>query len=82
MRTYGNRNKSRLAEVVCNRCGRRLKVEKGVLKEGCFSADTVFGYFSGRDGTRHRFDLCESCYNALLAEFSVPVEETEEKELC
>ena len=82
MRIYRDKNRTGLTQVTCNRCGRQLKVEKGVLKEGCFSADTVFGYFSGKDGMRHRFDLCESCYDALLAEFCVPVEESEERELC
>lgn len=82
MRTYQDESRIKLKEVVCNRCGKMLKVENGMIKEGCFSADTIFGYFSEKDGLRHRFDLCEACYDALLADFSIPVSETEEKELC
>lgn len=82
MRTYQDENEIQLKEVVCNRCGKKLKIENGMIKEGCFSADTVFGYFSEKDGIHHRFDLCEVCYDNILADFSIPVTETEEKELC
>lgn len=82
MRSYQDENEITLKEVVCNRCGKMLKIENGMIKEGCFSADTVFGYFSQKDGMRHRFDLCEACYDAILTDFAIPVSETEEKELC
>jgi len=82
MRKYKDENKMQLEEVICNKCGRLLKVENGIIKEGCFGADTVFGYFSEKDGTRQLFDLCENCYDALVQEFSVPICEIEEKELC
>ncbi|MCI5954697.1 MAG: hypothetical protein MRZ49_09035 [Lachnospiraceae bacterium] len=67
--------------VVCNRCGKELKLENGILKEGCISADVCFGYFSRRDGARHRFDLCEDCYDEMISRFCVPVETTESTEL-
>ena len=79
MRNY---EENELKEVRCNRCSRKLKVEGGVLKEGCFNGNILFGYFSRRDGIRHSFDLCEDCYDALLLTFSIPVEEIEETELC
>ncbi len=82
MRKYTDESKTELEKVICNQCGRQLKVENGILKEGCFAADTVFGYFSEKDGIRHFFDLCEKCYDAMVKEFAVPVCETEEKELC
>ncbi len=82
MRKYKDENKMQLEEVICNKCGRLLKVENGIIKEGCFGADTVFGYFSEKDGTRQLFDLCENCYDAMVQEFSVPICEIEEKELC
>ncbi|MED9904175.1 MAG: hypothetical protein UFG06_08310 [Lachnospiraceae bacterium] len=82
MRKYKDENKMQLTEVICNKCGRKLTVENGIIKEGHFSADTVFGYFSEKDGTRQKFDLCEKCYDAIIKEFSIPVCEIEEKELC
>ena len=68
-------------KVVCNQCKKELKNQNGVLKEGCLSVDQVFGYFSRKDGIRHRFDLCEDCYDKLVQSFVLPVEETPENEL-
>ncbi|MBQ4537753.1 MAG: hypothetical protein II994_09090 [Lachnospiraceae bacterium] len=79
MRKYNNGKK--LLQVICNQCNKEMKVENGYLKEGCFRADYVFGYFSTKDGMRHRFDLCEECYEKMLEKFSIPVEEVREKEL-
>ena len=69
-------------KVICNRCKRELKSNGTCLTEGCFTVDYTFGYFSNKDGTRHRFDLCESCYDAIVDGFAIPVEEDEETELC
>lgn len=81
MRRYEEEQGGKLAQVICNQCKKDLKLENGYLKEGCFTTDFVFGYFSKKDGTRHRFDLCEECYDKLVAGFSVPVEESEAREL-
>lgn len=81
MRRYEDGQEKMLVEVVCNKCGRKLKVENGYLKEFCFAADTVFGYFSQKDGMAHHFDLCEDCYDDMTAQFAVAVEETERPEL-
>lgn len=79
MRRYGQNGE--LLTVVCNKCGKALKMEKGYLREFCFDGRAVFGYFSQKDGTAHSFDLCEECYDSLTAQFIVPVEESEETEL-
>lgn len=81
MRKYQLGQEKILTQVLCNQCGRELKVEDGYLKEGCFTADTVFGYFSKKDGDYYHFDLCEECYDKLIAQFAVPVEINEETEL-
>lgn len=81
MRESENGLETKLRKVVCNQCGRALKVEGGILKEGCFSADYLFGYFSKKDGVRNRFDLCEECYEKIVSQFIIPVEESEETEL-
>ena len=69
-------------KVICNQCKKELRSEGKYLKEGCFSVDYTFGYFSRKDGTMHRFDLCEDCYDKMVANFAIPVEEDEETELC
>lgn len=81
MRQYQRKENNKLVKVVCNRCGRELKVENGYLKEGCFNAERSFGYFSRRDGIRHRFDLCEDCYEKWIGSFVIPVDEEEDQEL-
>ena len=82
MRKYRDEYKMELTEVICNKCGRQLVVENGILKEGCFAGNYVFGYFSDKDGMRQEFDLCETCYDAMVEAFLIPVSETEENELC
>jgi len=78
MRRY---EKEQLVQVVCNNCQKELKLKDGYVKEGCFTADYLFGYFSRKDTHRHRFDLCEDCYDKMVAAFQIPVEECTEKEL-
>lgn len=70
-----------LKKVVCNQCGRELKLEEGYLREGCYEGQQVFGYFSRKDGLRHKFDLCEECYDKWISGFIIPVEEEEISEL-
>lgn len=71
----------KLTQVICNGCGRELKVEKEILREGCFAADVRFGYFSRKDGLRHKFDLCEDCYDKWISSFAISVEESTETEM-
>ena len=40
-----------------------------------------WGYFSGKDGEIHSFDLCESCYDLLVQEFKIPPEKKEQTTL-
>lgn len=81
MRKYKEENGGTLTQVVCNQCGKELKIENGILKEGVFSVKAEFGYFSRKDGRVHEFDLCEDCYDAFVEQFAVPVEECENPEL-
>ena len=81
MREYLCDGENRLKRIICNCCGRELKMEKGYLKEECISVDHTFGYFSRRDGSRQHFDLCEDCYEKWLQTFAVPAEENEITEL-
>lgn len=70
-----------LTRVVCNACGKNLLVENGILKEECIHVDHDFGFFGERDGESDSFELCEACYEKLIAGFSVPVDRRERKEL-
>lgn len=81
MRIYRDDSRKELNSVICNKCKRELKVENGIVKEGCFCGNSQFGYFSNKDGMKYLFDLCEECYDKMTAEFAIPVEVEEAKEL-
>ena len=63
-----------ISKMICNQCGKEIPVMNGQPREGVFSADVTWGYFSEKDGERHSFELCEKCYDALLKGFRVPAE--------
>ena len=50
----------KLQQVICNGCGKELKIENEIVREGCFAADVRFGYFSRKDGLRHNPYVCRS----------------------
>ncbi|MBP3468413.1 MAG: hypothetical protein J6K26_02720 [Lachnospiraceae bacterium] len=81
MRVYSEQNKDELIAVKCNACGKKLLVEHGIVKEGIYSCQETFGYFSNKDGQVHSFDLCESCYDKMTGEFRIPVEIEEAREI-
>lgn len=71
MREY-EKEQQKLSKVICNACGKEMEVEDGILMEGCFQADWMFGYFSKKDREKHDFDLCEECYDKMIQEFALP----------
>ncbi|MGN0382822.1 MAG: hypothetical protein ACI4DS_01025 [Eubacterium sp.] len=70
-----------IEKLVCNKCGKEIKVVNGIVKEGVFMIDYDWGYFSHKDGERHSFDLCEECYNLMISEFKFPATRKENTEL-
>lgn len=70
-------------EMICNGCGRKLRCsdDSGIFLEDAFVAEKAWGYFSKKDLTRHRFILCEECYDDMIARFAVPPDEEEVTEL-
>ena len=67
MRKYENQKEHQVQEILCNCCGRKIRIEKGMVAE--------------KDGESHSFDLCEACYDRLTAGFKIPPEKNTEKEL-
>ena len=70
-----------LKEVFCNKCGKQIEVENGMLREDCFEVNRTFGYFSHKDGETQTWDLCEDCYDRFVRSFQIPVTSKEETEL-
>lgn len=69
MRKY--KSDQTLDRVICNGCGRKLVVEDGILREGAFSTEYSWDYFSEKDGEIHRWDLCEECYDRMTGQFRI-----------
>jgi hypothetical protein len=70
-----------IKEISCNSCGKKIEIISGMPGEGVLSIDHEWGYFSGKDGDRHSFDLCEKCYDKIVSNFVIPVEQTSQIEL-
>lgn len=67
--------------IYCNRCGKEIVRHMESAHEDFLHVEKKWGYFSGKDGESHSFDLCEACYDKLLAEFVCEAAVTEETEL-
>lgn len=71
MRQYKERE---LDKIICNQCGREIEVSHEVPREESLEVEKRWGYFSEKDNEVHKFDLCESCYDAMVKQFRIPVE--------
>lgn len=70
-----------LVEMFCDCCKRKIQVENGIVKEGVFSVDYCWGYFSKKDGQIHSVDICEECYDRIVKENHLSVLRKENTEL-
>ncbi|MGN0485317.1 MAG: hypothetical protein ACI4HI_17390 [Lachnospiraceae bacterium] len=68
-------------EIYCNACGRKMERRGKFFTEDFISVQKEWGYFSKKDGTVQKFDLCEACMEKITEQFVIPVEETEKTEL-
>lgn len=59
--------------VCCNCCGRQIILEPKEAREDYLYVQKEWGYFSGKDGEIHSFAVCESCYDRMREQFSIPV---------
>lgn len=72
MRKYGKNNQ--LETVICNKCGKKMAVKGGIVREGAVMFDHAWDFFSEKDGEVHHFDLCEECYDEMIKEFRIPAD--------
>ena len=77
MREYKNTEARVLKRVICNGCGKEIKVQRGVPMEGVFHVRHVWDYMSEKDGEVDNFDLCEACYDRITKEFRIPLTKTD-----
>ena len=68
--------------IYCKRCGSPICTEGEAGKSSFLTICKEWGYFSERkDGTVHRMDLCESCYDAWVRTFAIAPEVEQKTEL-
>ena len=60
-----------LDKIICNKCGKEIEVIKGVAQEDYLEVTKRWGYFSNKDNQEDAFDLCEDCYDELVASFKI-----------
>ena len=68
-------------KILCNCCGRELRIENDVLMEDIVQVKKDWGFFSQKDGERHTFSLCEECYDEITEKFQIPVTVSDRTEL-
>ena len=71
---FCKKEQKEITKIVCNLCKKEIKVKNGISEEDVLSVEKRWGYFSNKDNEVHRFDLCEECYDTLIASFEIPVE--------
>jgi hypothetical protein len=59
----------KLDKLYCNNCGKECDFEKEQVVE----VKVKWGYNSKKDLEIHEFELCEDCYDDIVADFTMPV---------
>lgn len=62
------------SEIYCNCCGQVIS-SRGSIQEEYLQVKKTWGYFSSKDLTGHTFNMCETCYDRMVSNFKIPVEE-------
>ncbi len=76
-----NTNINKQESFCCNVCAKEIQVNHGIVKEDVFEAVKEWGYFSKYDLEVHKFNICEECYDALIASFKIPIQIENKKEV-
>lgn len=73
MRQYSTvlEEKNEIQKIICNKCGKEIPVRRGVPREDVLEVEKRWGYPSEKDNQVDRFDLCEACYDELVAGFRI-----------
>ena len=73
MRKYKIQEGQQLEKIVCNKCGKEILIFNDVPEEDSVEVKKRWGYFSEKDNVEHAFDLCEACYDELVASFKIRI---------
>lgn len=67
--------------IYCNRCGKKITNHRQSDHTDYLHVEKKWGYFSGKDMEMHEWNLCESCYDAFIGTFVIPLQKEEVVEL-
>ena len=67
--------------IVCNLCGKNIRVENDIPREDFVEINKSWGYFSKKDGKNWKIVLCEKCMDELAERLVIPYKENEQTEL-
>ncbi len=60
--------------IKCNCCGQAIKpILSTDMHEDYLIVHKEWGYFSDKDMTEHKFNICESCYDRWVETFELPI---------
>ena len=59
-------------KIVCNVCGKVIAERGAIPTADYLHVEKEWGYFSGKDGQKQEFDLCESCYDEWIRTLPIP----------
>lgn len=68
-------------EIICNCCRKVIQETNTIPQTEFLHVEKEWGYFSGKDGEKQEFDVCEACYDAWIRTFQIPVKTQEMTEL-
>lgn len=63
-----------LEKIICNKCGKEIRIEKGVPQEDYLEVSKRWGYHSRKDNEVECFDICEDCYDEFTGQFRINIE--------
>ncbi len=67
--------------IICSCCKKVIQEPTGIPHGEFLHVEKEWGYFSGKDGEKQEFDVCEACYDAWIKSFQIPVKTIEVTEL-
>lgn len=68
-------------KIFCNRCSKEICVKEDIEKADYLKIEKNWGYFSNKDGICHKMNICEDCYDKIIAEFQISPTTEENTEL-
>lgn len=58
-------------KVICNCCGKEIKIDKFGEIEDYITIKKSWGYNSNFDGEEHEIDICNDCYQKWIEKFEI-----------